>query len=148
MPMLTTSVMVCPVWPAPRADLVGELRDPLQDAADLGHDVVAVDQDGGVAAVAQGGVEHSTVLGRVDRLAREHPPPPALEVGGPGELDQQVDRRLGDPVLREIDQDAVDLAAEPVEPAGILGEQVAQMHPALARGVRFERRPGRTAVGT
>ena len=47
MPMLTTLRMRLPVWPfhAPLADAVGEVGHPVEHGVDLGHDVLAVDDD-------------------------------------------------------------------------------------------------------
>jgi hypothetical protein len=43
-----------------------------EDGVDLGHDVLAIDEDGAVGAVAQRDVEDGAVLGDVDLLAGEH----------------------------------------------------------------------------
>ena len=47
MPMLTTLRIRLPVWPfhSPRADALGEVGHPVEHLVDLGHDVLAVDDD-------------------------------------------------------------------------------------------------------
>ena len=56
MPMLTTLRMRLPVWPVPvaAADAVGEVGHLVQHGVDLGHHVLAVDDDR-LAAAARAG---------------------------------------------------------------------------------------------
>ncbi len=80
--------------PCAAANLVRERLDLRQDGVDLGHDVLAIHQDGPVAAVAQRNVEDGAVLGVVDVLPGEHAPDPALKIHRLGEVEKQPERLL------------------------------------------------------
>ena len=58
--------------PCAAAHAVGEVGHPVEHGVDLGHDVLAVDDDRRAARCAQRHVQHGAVLGDVDLLAREH----------------------------------------------------------------------------
>ena len=76
MPMLTMSVIALAGVAAPgaaRGPRSAKRAHAVEHRVDLGHDVLAVDQDRPVGAVAQGDVQHGAVLGGVDLLAGEHP---------------------------------------------------------------------------
>ena len=74
MPMLTTLLMRLAgvAGPLAGAHPVGEGGHPVEHRVHVGHDVLAVDLDHGVARGPQRGVQHRAVLGGVDLLAREH----------------------------------------------------------------------------
>ena len=74
MPMLTTLRIRLPVWPfhVAAADLLGEVGHLVEHGVDLGHDVLAVDDDRLPLRGAQGDVQHGAVLGDVDLVAAEH----------------------------------------------------------------------------
>ncbi|MGZ2406604.1 hypothetical protein ACVIKO_003864 [Rhizobium ruizarguesonis] len=84
----------------PGADAVGKLAHGGKHGIDVGHDVLAVDQDRRVGAVAQCGVQNGAILGEVDRLAGEHFLALLLDAAVFGELHQELEdvvihRRLG-----------------------------------------------------
>ncbi|MCY1504752.1 hypothetical protein D9M68_389340 [compost metagenome] len=64
-----------------RADAVGKGAHGVEHAVDVGHHVLAVDEDRAVAAVAQRRVQHGTLLGDVDDVAAEHGVPLLLDLG-------------------------------------------------------------------
>ena len=127
MPMLTMSVIVLPVWPfhAPSRTRSVKSRIFASTRVDLGHHVLAVDEDRPVRAVAQRDVQHGAVLGAVDLLAGEHLVAPALDVGLLREREQQLQRLVGGAVLRVVDEQAARLARQLREPLRILREQLA-----------------------
>ena len=88
MPMLMTLRMRLPVWPvqAPRAHAVGEGRHLVEHGVDLGHDVLAVDDDRRALRRAQRHVQDGAVLGDVDLLAAEHRVDARAQAGLLGEL--------------------------------------------------------------
>ena len=59
-------------FPCAAADPVGKIRHLVQHRMDLGHDILAVDQDGRSARRPQRHVQHRAVLGDVDLVAAEH----------------------------------------------------------------------------
>jgi hypothetical protein len=58
--------------PVAGADALGERRHAAKDAVHLGDDIVPVDDDRPPRGCAQRDMQHGSVLGDVDPLAREH----------------------------------------------------------------------------
>ena len=58
--------------PLPAPDAVGEIRHPVEHGVDLGHHVLAVDDDRCVLGCAQGDVQDGSVLRDVDLVSAEH----------------------------------------------------------------------------
>ena len=106
MPMLTTSVKRAAVGGGDRAvaDAVGEGGHAVEHGVDLGHHVLAVDEDRRAGAVAQRGVQDGAVLGDVDRVAAEHRVAPLGHAARLGELDQQRQRAGVERGLGEVEQ--------------------------------------------
>ena len=94
-------------------------------------------------AGAQGHVADGAALGVVDPLAGQHLLFPAVDVGSPGQRVEQGERFRGDPLLREIEQQAVLAQGETREAPGISGEQFAQVERAHRLGVSRQGAPGR-----
>ena len=90
-PMLTDvgDDLVGIAQPAAAADFVCKFAHALEDVVDFGHDVFAVNDDGGVGAVAQGDVEDGAVFGGVDFFATEHLLHAFGYAGFTGKLEQQ-----------------------------------------------------------
>ena len=97
MPMLMTLRMRLPVWPfqAPLRTRSAKSRHLVEHRVDLGHDVLAVDDDRRVARRAQRDVQHRAVLGDVDLLAAEHGVDALAQARLLGELQQQPHRLVG-----------------------------------------------------
>ena len=95
---------------------------------DLGHDILAVDDDRRASRRAQRHVQHGAVLGEVDLVAAEHGVD-ALRAGphSSAELEQQPQRLVGDAVLRVVEIDAGGLGREPFAALGVVGEELPQM---------------------
>ncbi len=112
--------------PSAAVDGLGERVHAVQDAAHLRHDVRALHLDRASGEVAQGHVEDRPALRDVDALAGEHRGPGLLEARGAGEVEQQVDRLVGDQVLAVVDQHLGraerQAAREAPEPARVLRE--------------------------
>ena len=129
MPMLTMLRIALPVCPfhSPERILVGEPGHPVEDLVDLGHHVDPVDGQRGALRHAQRDVQHRAVLRYVDPLPGEHRVPVLLEPGLLGQLEQQAQGLVGDPVLRIIEVEPGGLGAEPLAAIRVLGEEIAQM---------------------
>ncbi len=106
MPMLTTVRigLAGGAEPTARAHIVGKDPHLLEDRVDRRHDIDPVDLDGGVRAVAQGDVEHGTILGPVDRGAREHLAGGLVDSRRRSELAEELDGLSGDSILREVEE--------------------------------------------
>ena len=93
---------------------------------------------------AQGHVADGALLGMVDRLAGQHLPFPAVDVGGSGEVVQQGQCFDVDALLGEVEQQAVLAQRKALEAVRVGGEQLAQMQRANGLGVYGKRPPGRS----
>ena len=147
MPIFTTLRMRLPVWPvkAPLRTRVGEIRHRVEHLVDVRHHVGAVDLDAGAARRAQRDVQHGAAFRGVDLLAGEHRIAPLRHAALFGQLQQQPQRLVGDAVLRVVEEQARAFGREALRPAGIVGEQLAQMHVLDLRMMRRKRLPGRRA---
>ena len=110
---------------------------------DLLDDVLAVDDQRAVPRHPQGDVEHGPVLRDVDVLAAEHRVAPVGHATLVGELREQLQRLVGDPVLGVVEEEARALGDEPGAAVGVLREQLTQMAIADLAVVLLEGRPGR-----
>ena len=129
--------------PGAAAHAIREVRHPVEHGMNLGHDVLAVDQDRRAARRAQRHVEHGSFLRDVDLLAAEHGVDAGAQAAVLREADEQRHRLVGDPVLRIIEIDARGLQRQPFAASRIAREQLAEMHGADVPMVLFERLPGR-----
>ena len=85
MPILMTSVIGWPSAPRTRPSRTSAAKPSIFSRVpiDLGHHVVAVDQNRLAGEIAQGGVQHGALLGDVDLLAGEHRVAPGFDLGRP-----------------------------------------------------------------
>ena len=72
--------------------LARERGHPVEDGVDLGHDILAVDENLLAAFGAQRHMQDGAVLADVDLLAREHRVAPRRDAARPGKLDEQSER--------------------------------------------------------
>ena len=77
----------------PRAapDAVGEVGHLVEHGMDLGHNVLAVHNDGGVLGRSQGDVQDGAVLGEVDLVPAEHRVNALAQAGLRGQLHEQLE---------------------------------------------------------
>ena len=97
------------------------------DRVDLTHHVFAVHKNRPIRAVPQGNVQDGPILGRVDFLAREHLFGPVLDLGLPGQIEEQPHRFFRDAVLGVVEQDVLEAERKLVEPLGVVAEQIAHL---------------------
>ena len=88
-------------------------------------DVLAVDDQLGVAGQPQRGVQHRAILRGVDVHTGEHLVAALLEVGGPGQVEQQLQRVSGDAVFAVVDVEIADGDGELAAAIGIVVEELA-----------------------
>ena len=121
MPMLMTLRMRLPVWPfhSPLANPIGEVGHLVEHGMDLGHHVLAVDDDGCAFRGAQGHVQDGPLLGDVDLLAPEHGIDPRSQAGFLGQLEEELQGLVGDAVLRVIEVDAHGLGGHALAALGV-----------------------------
>ena len=91
-------------------------------------------------------MQDGAVFGDVDLFAAKHGVDARLQARFLGQLQEQLERLIGDAVLGVIEEDAGGLRRQPLAATGIFGEQVAEMHVAHLLGVSFQGLPG-GAVG-
>ncbi len=127
--------------PSAAAHAFGERGHLVEHRMHLRHHVLAVDHDRGASRRAQRDVQHGPVLGDVDLLAVEHRVDAGAQPGSLRELDEKRERLVGDAVLRVVEIDAGRFRRHPLAPRGVVGEQLAQMHPLHGRVVFLEVAP-------
>ena len=113
--------------PRAAADAVGKTGHLVEHGVDLGHDVLAIHEDGRASGRAQGHVQHGAVFCEVDFLAAEHGLHALAQVGFPRQLNQQLEGLVGDAVLRIIQEQAGRFRRQAFAALGILGKQFPQM---------------------
>ena len=128
------------------ANGIAERRHAVEHLVHLGHHVDSVDHQRAPTGHPQGDVQYGAVLGRVDVVAAEHRLCPLGQPACLRQLRQQRDRLVGDPVLRVVHVEAGGLERHPRAPAGIGGEQLAQVAAADLAMVGIERLPGGLAA--
>ena len=129
-------------FPCPAAHPLGKVRHPVQHRMDVGHDIPPIVNDGRPARRAQRDVQHRAVLGDVDLVAAEHGVDTVLQPGLVGELEQQPQSLVGDPVLGIVEIDAGRLCCEPRSAFAVLGKQLPQMDILYFSIVLLEQHPG------
>ena len=72
-------------------------------------------------------MQHRAVLGDVDLLAAEHGVDAAAQAGFLGQLQKQLQRFVGDAVLRVVEEEARGLGRHPLAALGVIGEKRPQM---------------------
>ena len=128
--------------PLARADLLGESGHLFEHRMHLRHHILAVDDDLFRLRRPQRHVQHRAVFGDVDLVAAEHGIDLLAQTRLFGELDQQLQRLVGHPVLRVVEKDAAGLGGQALAPAGVGGEQIAQGGRADLLEVSLKRLPG------
>ena len=145
MPMLMTLRMRLPVWPfqSPLRTRSGEVGHLVEHGVDLGHDVLAIDDDGCSSRRAQRHVQDGAVLGDVDLLAAEHGVDPRAQAGFLRQLQEQLEGFVGDAILRVVEEDAHRLGRHPLAAPWVIREELPQMQSPDLLVVGLERLPGR-----
>jgi len=115
-------------FPPARQDVLRKALHLVQDGVDLGHDVLAVDEDRLVRPIAQRHVEHRPALGLIDSLAGEHRLDRLGDARLAGQPQQQFQRLARDPVLGIVHENVFELRREGAETIPVLGEQVLHVH--------------------
>ena len=104
------------------ADAVGKDAHGCKHSVDVGHDILAIDQDRRVGAVAQCGVQHGTAFGDVDDIAGKHRVALLGDFRSLGDGLQAVQHLVVDGAFRIIEQHVVKCDAVFGETLGIARE--------------------------
>ena len=107
------------------------------------HDVLAVHENARTFGRPQRDVQHGAIFGDVDLLAAEHRLDPRLQSGFLRQLQQQLERFVGDAVLRVIQEQSGGLEGHSLPALGIGGEQFLEVQAFDFPVMRRERFPGR-----
>jgi hypothetical protein len=113
--------------PFAAADAIAEAAHVLERGEDVGHDVAAVNSHGPAREIPQRDMEDGAILGHVDFFAGKHPVAQRFDLPLAGELVEEVERFLGDEMLRVVDEQVAESAGKPSGPLGVAGEPVTQM---------------------
>ncbi len=123
-----------------------EIAHPLELGPHRGHDIAAGDRKGALGAVAQGDMKRRPPFGEIDRLAGEHAPPPALEIGGAGEREEPSPGLFVGAVLRIVEHEPVRRERISRRTARIGGEEIAHVNMPQRRRLLGQRAPLRTVA--
>ena len=144
MPIFTTLRMRLPVWPvnSPLRTRVAKSAIASSTLWTSGTTSAPSTSMRVSARRAQRHVQHGAAFRGVDLLAGEHRIAPFRHAALLRQPQQQPQRLIGDAVLRVVEEQARALGREALRPAGIVGEQRAQMHVLDLRMMRRQRLPG------
>ncbi len=112
--------------PLPAAHPVGEVGHLVEHGMHLGHHVLAVHDDGLPLGGAQGHVQDGPLLGDVDLLPPKHGIDAGPQAGFLGQLQEELQRLVGDAVLRVIEVDADGLGGQALPALGDLRRRVSE----------------------
>src|SRR5262249_39425361 len=85
---------------------VAELTHPSKDGMDFRHDILPIDDDRGPGWSAQRSVKHGPIFRNVDLAAGKHGINPFPQSSILGKPEQQLERLVGDAILRIVQFDA------------------------------------------
>jgi hypothetical protein len=94
---------------------------------DLGHHILAVDDDRGAARRTQGHVQDRAVFRNVDLVTSEHGVDVRAQVDFLCQLQEEPERFVSDAVLRVIQAEAHGLDRHALAAGGILREELAEV---------------------
>ena len=136
--------------PGASAQPIGEGRHLVEDGMDIGHHVLAVVQDGRAARRAQRDVKHRALFRDVDLVAAEHGVDALAQARLLGQLKQQFQGFVGDPVLGIVEIKPGGLDRHPLAALAVLGEELLEMDALdlLVVRLRATPRPGACAMPT
>ena len=143
MPTLTTFAIGLPVWPFHSPDLTRLAKSAIRPSTSCTCCTTSTPST--TSALVRGHpqrhVQHGPVLGHVDVLAAEHGVPALGHAGLLGQRHEQPHGLVGDPVLGVVQVEPGRLGGQPLAPARVPGEQLAQVLPGDLVVVPLERLP-------
>ena len=132
--------------PVTRPHSVAERGHAVEHLVHLRHDVDPVDHQRRALRHPERDVQHRPVLGHVDALAGEHLLGVLAEPRLLGELDEQSQRLVSDPVLRVVEIEPDRLDSQSLAAPRIRGEQIAEMGACDLGVVLLERLPSQSVT--
>ena len=147
MPMLTTLRIGLPVWPRHSPERTRSQKAAIRSSVSCTSLTTSTPSttQRAVARHPQRHVQHGAVLGDVDVLAGEHRFAALGDAALAGQLAEQQQRLVGDPVLGEVEVEAGALGDQALAALGVGGEEVAQVGAADLLVVGLQRAPRRAA---
>ena len=129
--------------PFAAAHPVGEVSHLVEHGMDLRHDVFAIHDDGLPFGGAQGHVQDGPLFRDVDFVPAKHGIDAGPQAGFLRQLQQELERLIGDAVLRIVEVDADGLDRHPLPALGVVREELPEMQLADLRVMGFEGLPRR-----
>ena len=105
---------------------MGKLRHPVKHGVDFRHHIFSVHEHGFALGRAQGDVQHGAVFGDVDFFAIEHRVHFPAQARFPGQLQEQLERLVGDAILGVIQKQSTGFDRECLAAFGVFSEQFSQ----------------------
>ena len=112
-------------FPFAAADAIGKLRHLVEHGVDFRHHIFSVHENGFTFRRAQSDVQHGAVFRDVDLCAAEHRVHFPAQAGFPGQLQEQLERLVGDEFL-EKSRTSSGFGSESLAAFGVFSEQFSQ----------------------
>jgi hypothetical protein len=106
---------------------LGKIRHLIENGMDLRHYVLAIDDDGCSSRCAQRHVQHRPVFRDVDFFASKHGIDAFAQSGLVGELQKQLQRFIGDTVLRVIQIEPRSFVSHALAACEIIRKKLSEM---------------------
>jgi hypothetical protein len=103
------------------------MRHFIQDRLDLWDDIHTVNEDRSTSRCTKGDMQSSTVLGYIYLFSPKHRVHPRVQSGLVRQLDEKLNRLVGDSIFRVIEVQARRLDCEAFTAVWILCKKVAKM---------------------
>jgi hypothetical protein len=113
--------------PSSAAHAIGKIRHLIEHGVNLGHHILAIDDDRCSSRRAQSHVQDRAVFRDVDLFAPEHGVEPFAQAGFIGEPHEQLQRFIGDAVLRVIQMQTRSFGRHALAALRVVRKELAQM---------------------
>src|SRR5208282_5698104 len=127
--------------PRAAAHAVGERAHPIENGMDLRHNVLAIDDDRGVARRPERDMQHSAPLRDIDLVAAEHRVDAVAQARLLRKLNEQFDGLVGNAILGVVERNAGSRERESFAPPRIVRKELTQMERADRLLMGQERSP-------
>src|SRR5580704_9784727 len=127
--------------PAAASDAMGEVRHFIQHGVYFRHDVHSVNDDRCSPGSAQSHVKDGAILRDIDLVPAKHGIDSSSKAGFLGQLDEELQRIVRDPILRIIQEKPRSFHRQPLAALRVLCKELTEMHFFDFRMMRLERFP-------
>jgi hypothetical protein len=109
-----------------------------EDTVNIRHDIPAIDPDGTVGAIPKGNMKNGPIFGDIDPVAVKHGIASSFEIARAGELEEQGEGFVSNPVFRVVKEPTSGFDGKAVGTARIIREELPEMEGCNRTVVGFE----------